>query len=317
MIGELQHLTSAHETPVFFPAGADTLFGVFTRPPADTRGTAALLLVGGGSIATNRNRISVRLARRLGADGFHAMRLDYHGVGESTGVLARQPTVSEPFLSDLEGTVRWVKAQGIDRLLLIGSCFGARTALSSAPDLGGLQGVVMISPPLRDLAMDEEVGTRLASRVGAWQAVRRALSFRALLGWRDPARRRTYVQFMKVKARMLWLLPTRLRHRDVDDSWVSRELLEPIQALARRRVPVLFIFGTKDYHYEDFLLAQQGRLGTALKKAPLTEVLVIEGPVHAFPNVEVQERVLELTFDWLERVATSRSGTGSSKEGRG
>ncbi len=308
-VAELEQVTSAQETPVFFPAGGETLFGIFTEPPANARGIAAILLVGGGSTATNRNRISVRLARRLGAHGYHALRIDYHGVGESTGVLARPPRVGEPFISDVEGAVRWVQGRGIRRSVLIGSCFGGRTALSSAPGVSGLQAVVLLSPPLRDLAMDQEVGTRLASRVSVWQALRRALSPRALLGWRDPARRRTYRQFLTVKARMLWRLPGRLLGRRADDSWVSRDLLEPIEALAGEGVPVLLVYGTKDYHYDDFLSARPGRLGKALSRAPLTDVLVVEGPVHGFPKVEVQERVLGLVVDWVQRVTPAPTGS--------
>jgi pimeloyl-ACP methyl ester carboxylesterase len=302
--------TSEQETPVFFPAGADTLFGVLTEPIGEARRSAAMLLVGGGSIATNRNRLFVPLARRLSAEGFHALRLDYHGVGESTGVLARAPRVSEPFLTDLQGAVGWVRERGTDRLLLIGSCFGARTALSAAPELAGVQAVVLISPPLRDLAMDEEVGTRLAYRVKGRHAIRRALSPRSLRAWRDPAARRTYLRFAKVKARMLWRLPARMARRGADDSWVSRALLEPIQALARRRVPVLLIYGTRDYHYDDFLIAQPGRLGKVLKGAPLTELVVLEGPVHGFPRVDVQDRVLDVIYDWIERVVPRGSNDG-------
>jgi pimeloyl-ACP methyl ester carboxylesterase len=305
--------TSEQETPVFFPAGADTLFGVLTEPIGEPRGTAAMLLVGGGSIATNRNRLFVPLARRLSAEGFHALRLDYHGVGESTGVLARAPRVSEPFLVDLQGAVDRVREAGADRLLLIGSCFGARTALSAAPELAGVEAVVLISPPLRDLAMDEEVGTRLAYRVKGRLAIRRAMSTKSLRGWRDPAARRTYLRFLRVKARMLWRLPTRVVRRGADDSWVSRALLEPIQALARQGVPVLLIFGTRDYHYDDFLIAQPGRLGRVLKGAPRTELVVLEGPVHGFPRVDVQERVLDVIYDWIERVLPRRSDDRSDR----
>jgi pimeloyl-ACP methyl ester carboxylesterase len=306
----LRLATSEQETPVFFPAGADTLFGVLTEPIGEPRNAAAILLVGGGSIATNRNRLFVALARRLSAAGFHALRMDYHGVGESTGVLARTPRVSEPYLTDLQGAVDWVRAEGTDHLVLIGSCFGARTALSAAPVLAGVQAIVLISPPLRDLPMDEEVGTRLAYRVKGRHTIRRALSPKALRAWRDAAARRTYLRFLKVKTRMLWRLPARFARRGADDSWVSRALLEPIQALARRRVPVLLIFGTRDYHYDDFLIAQPGRLGKVLKGAPLTELVVLEGPVHGFPKIDVQKRVLDVIHDWIERVVP-RSDDGA------
>jgi pimeloyl-ACP methyl ester carboxylesterase len=87
----------------------------------------------------------------------------------------------------------------------------------------------------------------------------------------------------------------------VEDYWVSRQLLGPIQALARQGVPVLFIFGTEDHHYHDFLLARTGRLGRALEAAPNTEVRVIEGLVHGYTRVDMQDRIARTILEWLGR----------------
>ena len=181
------------------------------------------------------------------------------------------------------------------------------------PELAGVQAVVLISPPLRDLAMDEEVGTRLAYRVKSRHAIRRALSPKALRAWRDPAARRTYLRFVKVKASMLWRLPARMFRRGADDSWVSRALLEPIQALARRKVPVLL-----DLRHEGLSLRRlphrpAGPARQSAEGAPLTELVVLEGPVHGFPKIDVQERVLDVIYEWIERVVP-RGSDDSRKE---
>lgn len=303
-ISELGRATSAEESPAYFPGADAPLFGILTRPTTEPRGTAAVIMVGGGSVATNRNRFSVRLARGLATDGYHTLRFDYHGVGESAGIVAHRPRLDEPYVADAEAAVRWLNDAGIAEYVLIGSCFGARTALAFAPSLSALRALVLLAPPLRDLQAGDGPGTRLAQRVSVWEAVLRALRPRAIRGWLDPARRRTYRQFLRMKARAAMRRLLKLVGVDPgpDDYWVSNNLLGPIRTLAGRGVPVLLVYGTKDQHYDDFLTARQGRLGPVLERAPLTRVEVVEGHVHGFTQVDAQRRVSELVFDWLEQV---------------
>src|SRR5439155_658117 len=70
----------------FLPSRGEHIFGVWTRPTTAPNGIAAILLVGGiYGLSIGRNRLSVRLARTLASCGYHVMRLDLHGSGESTG----------------------------------------------------------------------------------------------------------------------------------------------------------------------------------------------------------------------------------------
>jgi pimeloyl-ACP methyl ester carboxylesterase len=294
-------VTSAQEIPIFFSAGSDTLFGILTRPETSSSDLAALILSGGGSTApaTNRNRLSVHLARRLASAGAHALRFDYHGVGESGGVLARAPRVDEPYVEDLAGAIRWVRSQQLERFVLIGACFGGRTALAWAPNDGGVRGLVLVSPPLRDLELGEEAATRMAQGVGIAEAFRRAFRLRTLRGFTHPARRRAYRLFARAKAhRALGRLRSMVGRRQ-DDRWISGRFLEPLKTLAARRVPVLFIYGTEDWHYHDFARASSGRLGDILESSPLTEVVVLDGALHGLTSVAMQQRVSRIIQNWV------------------
>lgn len=63
-----------------------------------------ITLTGGASITgIDRNRLYVRLARKLAARGFYVLRFDYHGVGESMG--KAQYDLEEPFVTDLDGAI--------------------------------------------------------------------------------------------------------------------------------------------------------------------------------------------------------------------
>lgn len=135
----------------FFPAGDEMLFGVLTRPYQPRSDLVVTMLTGGGYVtSTHRNRLNVRLARHLAAAGHHAFRFDYHGTGESGGT-AESFYLDTPFDEDLRGAIKWLESQGLSRHVLVGTAFGARTALVTAPDISGLESVVLITPALTDV----------------------------------------------------------------------------------------------------------------------------------------------------------------------
>ena len=126
--------TGVRERPVFFPSDGNTLFGVLTEPEGPRNGVGVLLIQGGDTVnvSLHRNRLAVRLARNLAADGYTCIRFDYHGLGESSGDLGALH-LHNPFTEDAEAAAEVMHQLGIDDLVLLGACFSARTALSAAP----------------------------------------------------------------------------------------------------------------------------------------------------------------------------------------
>jgi len=295
MNGSARAATTSEESPVFFSNGTDTLFGVFTLPTGPALGTAAILLWGSGHLgSTGRNRIWVRLSRRLAACGFHSFRFDFHGVGDSTGAVERF-RLDRPFVEDLEAAVRWVHSQGIERLMLVGWCFGARTVLG-APHLKGLQGVVLVSVPVREAPGGRRLDLSL------WEVVRRGLHPQVIQGFLDPERRGLYLKF----ARRYWrAIKIRLSRRGGEADVVARmsqTVVDRIADLVERGVPILFIYGTADVEYADFLEARSGRLGTVLERAgALAEIVTLPGRVHEVGQIDLQDAVIEAVENWLPR----------------
>jgi pimeloyl-ACP methyl ester carboxylesterase len=288
---------SQHERPVFLSAGSELLFGVLTEPVGEPVGTAVVLVPGGAGTreSINRNRIWVRLARQLGGLGYHALRFDFHGSGESTGVEERL-RLDRPFTDDLQGAARWVEAQGVSSLVLVGTCYGARTALSYAPNAPKLGGVVLATPYVRDMAQGERVATLMAVEWSFGQYVRRLFSRRVLRGFLRREKRRAYVRVAKARVRQL---ARKLRWGRRSDG-ASPKFIDPLVTLLERRIPVLFLFGEEDYAYEAFLRAKEGRLGRLLEKAgPLVQVAVLPGRIHAFPTTRCQDEVIQRITQWL------------------
>jgi pimeloyl-ACP methyl ester carboxylesterase len=248
----------------------------------------------------------VRVARKVAGLGYHAVRFDLHGSGESTGEEERL-RLDRPFIDDLAGAVRWVEGHGVSDFLLVGSCYGARAALSFAPRVQRLRGVVLATTYLSDMRQGERLAVRMAAEWTLGRYLRRALSPRVLRGWRDRDRRRTYATVARTKWREM---SSRMRPGGQYANRVGPSFLEPLEGILDRDVPVLFLYGDQDDSLEDFERARAGSLGEILTRAgQLAEVAVLPGKVHAFSTVRVQEAAMERIIAWLaEQRVNARGG---------
>ena len=228
----------------FFPAGQDQLFGVLTSPVLHPRGIALIMLAGGATLSFDVNRWPVRLCRRAAALGFHAFRFDYHGFGESAGTTERFD-LAHPFVRDAQAAMDWLEGLGLDRFVLVGSCFGARTALSAAQHRG-VVAVALVSPPIRDFEMGERVGHTLTSELSLPAYVRRAVQPRILRGLID-GQGRGYRKIAWEKLGSAGRIRSHLKAKDGRSRYeISRNFLEPLSVLTQRKTPLLFIFDSDD-----------------------------------------------------------------------
>jgi pimeloyl-ACP methyl ester carboxylesterase len=289
------------EAPVFLPAGDDTIFGVLTSP-ADGNGDIAVVVLGGGftpSTSTGRNRVFVSTCRELADAGFPAFRFDYRGLGESTGPID-DFRLDKPYVEDLRGVVDWMRNLELRRFILVGSCFGARTALRLAPEIDGLAGVVLLGTPLRDFGISERKTTGWSARQYLVSVFRPQM----VLGGSDRLSVRRYLRFLRAGVRVII---RRVRERlgaAEKFSWVSRQLIEPLESLGAKGVPVIFVYGTEDDAFKDFQEASAGRLGELLKRySSSTRVVTLPGRVHGFAEIEAQGATGEITIDCVRQLA--------------
>ena len=117
------------------------LHGILHEPdPQDARGVCILLLSPGIKGRVGPHRLYVKIAERLTPLGFHVLRFDYHGLGDSEG------EVAERALADMYNTIHggryaddtisamdWLqKNLGIRRFVGSGLCGGSISALLTA-----------------------------------------------------------------------------------------------------------------------------------------------------------------------------------------
>lgn len=297
------------ERAMFFPFGEDSLFAVLTAPAGQPRGVAAIVLPGAQIPTPGFGRENTNLCRRLAAEGFHAVRFDYHGMGDSTGVPDR-PSLRRPLVADLESVVEAMRGEGLHRFLVIGHCLGARSALAWAAEAEAAADLVLIAPPLRDFNRGERAATGAAVHLSAGQYVRRALRPRVLRRLGDPRWRRRYRAMAAAKLRTLGAKSGGRSARG-RDGWVSEPFLHQLERISSRNVRAVLLYGDRDDFWSDFQLARSGRTGRLLERSPFIDVRTVPGTLHDFRDLEKQRVVHDAVLDWVLGVGGEPRSVGS------
>jgi alpha/beta superfamily hydrolase len=304
--------TTSHafdETPVFFTAGDDTLFGVLTTPADGATPTTAVVLVAGGwhSTSADRNRTFVRVARELAQDGIAAFRFDYHGVGDSTGDHGSF-RLQEPDDLDLHAALDWLHAQGFARFLLVGVCFGARTALGVANGRIDVEGVVLITMPVKNGGAGMLAVSGLAKRLSVAELARRGLRWSSLRQLVDPTMRRVFVKALR--ARLSRPASPRAQEASGAPRPVLAETVERQLLGIRGRVPVLLVYGEGEEEYVGYQRASRLDPSGVLSELPgVLDVMVGPVPIHGFARLPVQDEIVSTLRQWCAaRLAAARSG---------
>ncbi|HWM21868.1 MAG TPA: alpha/beta fold hydrolase [Ilumatobacteraceae bacterium] len=295
-MSETPDATAADELPVVVPASTGDLLAVVTTPTGPAAGLAAVLLRGAGwRPSSGPRRTQVRLARRLAAAGVHGVRFSYHGVAESGGQSEDIVRLDQPFVEDVDAVARWLAGENL-RPVLVGNCFGARTALSFAAGQAGdaeVAGLALIVPPVHDF----EVARRLDRRPLP-KLARRVTPTRAWAVLRDPVRRRAMGRTLRALSHVG---RHRVRAARADDPvWLSRSFCRELDDVTARGIPVLVVYGDDDNYFRDFELARAGTLGDVVTRAGTRlELRVVPGKIHGLTSIETQEATLDAVEDWV------------------
>jgi alpha/beta superfamily hydrolase len=176
------------EHAMFVPFASDQLATVLTLPDSDPRGLA-VLLQGLGAARSHKNRIWTRMARALAGRGIASVRMDYAGMGDSTGKL--RASLAEPPVEEAEAVARVaMKVAGVDQLATVGHCMGARTSFALACRMEECITVATIVPPVKALLRGQGYSTsRRAVERTAARLPKIKMAFRGLLPSTHPEQR--------------------------------------------------------------------------------------------------------------------------------
>jgi pimeloyl-ACP methyl ester carboxylesterase len=134
--------------PFYFGSQSHRLFGMY-HPPLGSRvrDVGAVLCYPMGQEYIRAHRGFVYLAGRLSLEGFHVLRFDYYGCGDSAGE-GSEVTVSGS-VADVSLAADELVRAGMTRLALIGLRLGAALAMLCARQRDDVEAVILWEPVIR------------------------------------------------------------------------------------------------------------------------------------------------------------------------
>jgi pimeloyl-ACP methyl ester carboxylesterase len=318
--------TATEAVPVesvhYVRAGGEDLLAVVTAPTAPSRRAGVVIACGGRFGNTSgRNGVGRRLAWALAGEGFHALRLDYHGVGDSTGSI-EEFVLHEPFVDDLAAALGTLRNHPVDRIGALGDCFGARTVLATgaAGSGGGIDALLLVSLPWRDLARSERKAHIASSQLSVGDYARKGVRPSTLLKLRDAGYRRAAARLVSAKGR---LLARRVADRATStgpgvEPWVSRRVLDQLTAVRSDQVPTLLLYGqgpAEDYTNDFELIRRMPGVAWLDEGATSVRTRVLDQPVAGFRNVVSQQQVVRTAVEWFTEALPAGPGAADDASG--
>ena len=295
------------EAPIFLQAGSEHLFGVVNQSRGAKSGVGVLCLHAASmEFSSHRNGTWARLCRRLADDGAVTLRMDFHGTGESSGLLGERG-VGEQIKEDVRAGVRCLRGLGADRVVLVGNCYGALVALVMAAELDEVASICLVSPPVRGLDVPVSPNDTSAPRQRAGRSVRQLLSLPVLrLALTDRQYRRWLLA--KISRRVTRRSePAGLTVGGTADFAPDRQGL--VDRLLDRGLPVLMLFGEDDGGYRRLV---SGKNPTPIfdKLMAASDVRVLRAPIHALGSLHSQGLVINSTVDAVRHLGGANGGDG-------
>jgi len=248
------------------------------------------------------NRIYVKIARTLAAQGFLAVRFDLTGIGDSKipeGVVSYGP---DDVVNDIRSVMDCLaEAKGIERFVLMGLCSGADNAFRTACQDSRVIGVNMIE------------GFSFPST--GYFAQSYSKSFLKLRSWKRLLTGKSEIWGI-IKA--LWTHHTSKQARQLTEDFEvpSKEtLVSDLHKLVERGVKLCLVYAAeKSGHYNYRKLFEHEIQSLPAEKRPQVEF--IEDTDHLFTLLHHQKQLLASIEDWVQQVhaATKKKNKQSTIE---
>jgi len=285
---------SFSERPLLFDCEGERLVGMLALPEKPSR-VAVIVVVGGPQYRAGAHRQFVQLSRRLAEAGFPALRFDYRGMGDSSGM----PRTFEECGPDIAAAIDALGAncEGVDRVVLWGLCDAASAVLdywhaTRDPRVGA---IALVNPWVRSEAT-------LAKTHVKHYYVQRLLS------------REFWAKFVSGRVppvealRGLAANVARALTRPQSGTQRGKRSFQDRMAAGLRAFPgsVLLILSGEDLTAKEFLeYAQWGPGWQGLLERAGLERHDLAGADHTFSNAEAKKEVEAHTVSWLQAYRAS------------
>lgn len=271
-----------------FTVAGTPVHGIVHRPDRDAaaNGGGIVFLHGWSGCKLGPHRMFVKTARALAAEGFTCLRIDFRGRGDSPPSSAEASIRS--MTEDACAAAKHLRTfAGIHAVALLGICSGGKVAVTAATRRGDIDRLVLWSAeglaPLR--------GTQ--GRRRRRHHVLREYAAKAL-------RPRTWLKLVTGRTR-LDLVRKAVRQDEAPSDRECREETATLTAFASYRGEVLFIYGGNDPETQSSAAAYRDFCATHGIPHRFHEIPEAN---HSFYSLEWEQRVIDLTREWLQAPRT-------------
>lgn len=289
-----------NEEPILF-GSAHTLVGVVTAPPegGPSAGLPAVLLLNAGRTHhAGPNRLYVKIARSLAAQGFLAFRFDFSGVGDSRARSEVLPLQTSMLQEVREAMDQLHASSGIQQFVLMGICSGASVAYRAAchdPRVVGaliVNGYAHLHDEHRDMNSTMSGSTLLRHflRIG-FSSSFRAQNWRKLLTGK--------VDYRSLIHSLAGLPILAFSGRRSGNAADIERLAADSRALEARGVRVFHLYSEGDEGLDHYRLATR-RLIARTGGVVWSRMEVITGANHTFMTLWSQQKLVGMICEWMK-----------------
>ena len=270
------------------------------------------------------NRLNVKLARKLCELGYHVLRFDPEGIGDSEGELPAGILVADIwekiqtglFVPDTIAANDFLSnTYGIERLILIGNCGGAITALLASEEDRRVDSLALIDVPVNLRTAQQTFADKVATGgkkvdilfsdyfkkifdVKAWlRFITLQTEYRAL--WK--------IVRLKLQKKLSRLLILKKPPLDFDkvcrEKNLNEQFFKAFDAFHKKGKSILFILAGNDpgteifqHYFENTYLTN--RVNTHLNSSRL-EIFLIEQANHIYTLTEWQKTLINKICTWV------------------
>jgi len=277
--------------------GEIELHAVHHKPDAPRDLGAGVVFVHGWSgYCIGPHRMFVNAARRFAAEGYHCLRLDLRGRGDSPG--NKEDTDLDAMIDDVLAGSRYLRTNGAPDVYVLGICSGGNVALGAASLDKSFAGLILWSTPL------------FAPHKKKTEELRRT-GFFLVEYFKKLFRRETYAKLFAGKLNfrlILGILIGRRRgnpkrpggQRNPKDS--LRDVMTELKGYAGR---ALFIYGSAD---DEAAAAPRFYRKYCEENAIPAAFHTVEGANHSYYSLEWEREVIDKTLAWLKEERAEAEG---------
>ena len=300
----IEQNTIPMEQAVAFSCGREPVFGIVHTPPRTTEPRSKVGVVFCSAGVRSRLgpcRLYTRFARRLCRAGYHVLRYDPPGIGDSPGDLANVLEYRKRVMECTENNVDAVNflksTTGVERIGLVGQCAGAYSAIMAGAAESSVALLILAGLPVHDLG---DMSDQAVADVATYGYFRKALKWQS------------WYKFLTGKSSYRWfyqaicrLVTNRYNHPEL-----SRTLKESFAAFSSAGGKALFVYGSRDELYPPFADGYGKWLRRLDPSGRCHDIHVVEDANHILGQIRWQDELIDRSIMWLNHLVEPPGDNG-------